>query len=53
MTEHRDVPKGFEARLLHALIEIDAARPAVPAAFSPAGAIPIAVGRSGACNTRR
>src|SRR6516165_3202358 len=31
MTEHRDVPKGFEARLLHALIEIDAARPAVPA----------------------
>jgi len=38
MTEHLEVPKGFEARLLHALIEIDAARPAVPAAFSPARA---------------
>ena len=38
MTEHLEVPKGFEARLLHALIEIDAARPAVPAAFGPARA---------------
>jgi hypothetical protein len=34
MTEHLEAPKGFEARLLHALTEIDAARPAAP--FSPA-----------------
>jgi hypothetical protein len=38
MTEHLEVPKGFEARLLHALIEIDAVRPAAPAAFGPARA---------------
>jgi hypothetical protein len=38
MAEHLEVPEGFETRLLHALIEIDAARPAVPAALSPARA---------------
>jgi hypothetical protein len=38
MTGHREVQEGFEARLLHALIEIDAARPVVPAAFPPAPA---------------
>ena len=38
MTEHLEVKEGFEARLLHALIEIDAARPVVPAASRPAAA---------------
>lgn len=38
MTTDLEVPKGFEARLLHALTEIDAARPIAPATFSPAPA---------------
>jgi hypothetical protein len=38
MTTHLEAPKGFEARLLHALTEIDAARPAAPTPFSPAPA---------------
>jgi len=38
MTDYLAAPKGFEARLLHALTEIDAARPTVPAPFSPAPA---------------
>jgi hypothetical protein len=38
MTTDLEAPKGFEARLLHALTEIDAARPTAPAAFSPAPA---------------
>jgi hypothetical protein len=38
MTTHPEAPGGFEARLLHALAEIDAARPTTPAPFSPAPA---------------
>jgi len=38
MTTRLEAPKGFEVRLLHALTEIDAARPAVPARPSPAPA---------------
>jgi hypothetical protein len=38
MTIHPEAPGGFEARLLHALAEIDAARPTTPTPFSPAPA---------------
>jgi hypothetical protein len=38
MTTRLEAPKGFEARLLHALTEIDATRPAVPARPGPAPA---------------
>jgi hypothetical protein len=38
MTTHLEAPKGFEARLLQVLTEIDAARPAAPAPYSPAPA---------------
>jgi hypothetical protein len=38
MTAHPEATNGFEARLLHALTEIDAARPARPAPADPAPA---------------
>lgn len=38
MTTRIEAPKGFEARLLHALTEIDAARPAAAVPFGPAPA---------------
>jgi hypothetical protein len=38
MTTHPEAPNGFEDRLLHALAEIDAARPTAAAPFRPAPA---------------